>query len=254
VQVNGGASCMWSNQNKECCAPGIPGCSSPTPSPTPECRPPNAWIAYPFQSLLPSNPQEYERCKKEAGATSSPERYRCCAKATQPSPTPRPTETPRPSPFPSGACCKAKPNANPGYDCSLPLLNFGHPQGISFAYQRCVQVNGGASCMWSNQNKECCAPGIPGCSSPTPSPTPACSPPQVGIPFPFSALATQPELAEEYANCKKAAGSNSAYVCCVDPVLSCKRKGGVMINGSSCPRPMSPIFGPVQGKICCRSR
>ena len=180
----------------------------------------------------------------------------CCRwkGAASASPTPRPTETPRPSPFPSGACCKAKPNANPGYNCSLPLLNFGHPQGISFAYQRCVQVNGGASCMWSNQNKECCAPGIPGCSSPTPSPTPACSPPQVGIPFPFSALATQPELAEEYANCKKAAGSNSAYVCCVDPVLSCKRKGGVMINGSTCPRPMSPIFGPVQGKICCKSR
>jgi hypothetical protein len=232
----------------------------------------------------------------------------CCRwRKGEPTPSPRPTETPRPSPFPSGACCKAKPNANPGYDCSLPLLNFGHPQGISFAYQRCVQANGGASCQWSTQNRECCAAGVPGCASstpspaiecrppnvwvsypfqsllpgnpgeyerckkeagasgspekyrccvkpvaPTPTPKPSCPPPQIGVPFPFSALATNPVFSAEYAKCKQAAGSNTSYMCCVNPEDPCKRAGGNLFNGRSCPSRMIQIFGPVQGQVCCK--
>jgi hypothetical protein len=114
----------------------------------------------------------------------------------------------------SGDCCKAKPNANPTYDCSMPLLNFGHPQGVSFARERCVQVNAGASCEWSTSNIKCCVPGLPGCGSPEV----ACNPPSVSIAYPFTQLATNPAAAELYARCKAAAGASGnpqAYKCCV---------------------------------------
>jgi hypothetical protein len=184
-----------------------------------ECTPPAVLVPYPFQALLPSNPSAYERCKKEASVAPVPQKHRCCVKPVLTTPTPRPTETPRPTPFPSGACCKAKPNANPGYDCSLPLLNFGHPQGVAFGYQRCIAANGGASCQWSIQNRECCAPGIPGCGSV--SPTPACNPPNTLVAYPFQALL--PGNPQEYERCKKEAGASGkpeAYRCCARPAPS----------------------------------
>ena len=233
--VNQGSSCVWSLSNPKCCAPGIPGC------------------------------------------------------APEATPTPRPTATPAATPFPSGACCHAIPGANPGYDCSLPLLNFGHPQGLSFAQQRCNSVNQGVSCVWSLNNPKCCAPGIPGCGagptptpqvtprptdtpkptptatprptatptprpSATPTPTPTCLSPSVLIPFPYAVLATHPSTANEYTRCKSASGGNSSYKCCVNIPDLCSRAGGSMVFGSICGVTAAPVFGPVDGKICCKSR
>ncbi len=265
--VNQGASCVWSTGNPKCCAPGIPGCRQ------------------------------------------------------EPTPTPKPTATPTPSPFPSGACCRAIPNANPGYDCSIPLLNFGHPQGISFARERCNSVNQGSSCVWSINDPKCCVPGIPGCGpvatptprptetpkptptvtprptetpkptptvtprptdtpkptptvtprptetpkptvtptptprpTVTPTPTPACLSPNVSIPFPFTVLATSPATAAEYTRCKSASGGNSSYKCCVNVPDLCSHAGGTMSFGSICGVTSVPVFGPVDGKICCKNR
>ncbi len=285
--VNQSVSCVWDASNPKCCAPGIPGCGQ------------------------------------------------------DPTPTPRPTVTPAPSPYPSGACCQAIPGANPGYDCSLPVLNFGHPQGIPFARQRCNSVNQGVSCVWNASNPKCCAPGIPGCGqdptpspkptvtpkptetprptpsptvtpkptetprptpsptvtprptetprptpsptvtprptetprptpsptvtprptatptprpSATPTPTPACLSPNILIPFPFAVLATQPATANEYTRCKSASGGNSNYQCCVNPSDLCSRAGGSMSFGSVCGVTTVPVFGPVDGKICCKHR
>ncbi len=266
------------------------------------CRPPSTLVPFPFQSLLPENTVNYKRCQKEASATRDPKSYRCCV---------APVATP--TPFPSGVCCKAIPGANPGYDCSLPVLNFGHPQGIPFARQRCNSVNQSISCVWSASNPKCCAPGIPGCGqeptptpkptvtprptetprptpSPTvtprptetpkptptvtprptdtpkptptptprptatPTPTPACLSPNVLIPYPFAVLATSPATASEYTRCKSAAGSNSGYKCCVNPSDLCSRAGGSMSFGSVCGVTTVPVFGPVDGKICCKHR
>ena len=173
-----------------------------------DCAPPAVSVPYPFQSLLASNPSAHARCKNEASVAPVPEKYVCCVKPQ--------SSTPAPTPFPSGACCKAKPNANPGYDCSLPLLNFGHPQGVAYGYQRCIAANGGTSCSWSTQNRECCAAGIPGCGGP--SPTPACNPPNTLVAFPFYSLIGNPQ---EYDRCKResaASGKPESYRCCARPV------------------------------------
>jgi hypothetical protein len=296
--VNQGVSCAWNTSNRECCAPGIPGCGgSATPTPKPSVTP-----------TVTPRPTETPR--------------------PTPTATPKPTATPSPSPFPSGACCKGIPNANPGYDCSLPELNFGHPQGISYARQRCISANQGASCVWSVSDPKCCIPGLPGCApeptptpkptatpvpatptpspkpsatpspvpatptpspkpsatpspvpatptpsprpsatptprpsatptprpSVTPTPTPACLSPNVLIPFPYAVLATQPVTATEYSRCKSASGGNPSYQCCVNIPDLCSRAGGNMSFGSICGVTSVPVFGPVDGKICCKNR
>ncbi len=300
------------------------------------CKPPSVLVSFPFNTLLPENPLDYKRCMKEAKASRNPKNYRCCV---------APRVVPTPSPFPSGACCKAIPGANPGYDCSLPVLNFGHPQGIYFARQRCNSVNQGGSCAWSNNNPKCCVRGTPGCSgfttptptpkptatptvtprptetpkptptvtprptetpkptptvtprptetpkptptvtptptpkptatptpkptatptpkptatptprpTATPTPTPSCYPPSVLIPYPFSVLATSTATANEYSRCKMAAGSNSSYQCCVNVPELCSRAGGTMSFGSICGVTSVSVFGPVDGKTCCKNR
>jgi hypothetical protein len=136
------------------------------------CSPPNQLVAAPFQSLLPGNPQDYDRCKKEAASSNNPSRYRCCARV--------------------------------------------------------------------------------------PTPPTGCSPPSIGVPFPFQTLASNPALATDYARCKQAAGSNSSYVCCVKPAESCARSGGSLLNvtvtsaSAGCPTGMTLVFGPVQNKVCCK--
>jgi len=159
----------------------------------------------------------------------------------------------RPAPGKSGECCKAKPNANPAYDCSMPLLNFGnpphpqgHPQGQAAAYNRCVQVNAGSSCQWNSANKEkCCADGIPGCGQAN-----ACPPPAVSVSYPFQQLATNPAYAALYARCKQAAGQSGnpqAYKCCVTlpPADPCKERGLQTVNGAA--------FNIQNGVLCCNS-
>jgi len=144
----------------------------------------------------------------------------------------------------SGTCCKAKPNANPSYDCSMSLLNLGNPQGVSFARQRCIQVNSGASCEWSTTSKECCVPGLPGCEV-------ACNPPSVSVAYPFTQLATNPAYADLYAKCKAASGASGnpqAYKCCVDiPKDPCEAKGLFNVNGAAL-----NIQG--EGVLCCSSK
>lgn len=112
----------------------------------------------------------------------------------------------------SGKCCKVKPNANPVIDCSVPLLNY--QPTIPNAYQRCVQANGGNSCQWDINNKECCPAGVP-CGGPSPSPTPSCLPPNTWVSYPFQSLAQSNPT--EYARCKQEAGSNTQYRCCARP-------------------------------------
>jgi hypothetical protein len=104
----------------------------------------------------------------------------------------------------SGACCKAKANANPSYDCSLPVLNFGHPQGLYYAQQRCVQVNMGASCEWSTQDPKCKVQ----------APTSGCIEPKYYMDF-----TTIPQTSSEYGRCKDLFGSGQLVnnMCCVDP-------------------------------------
>lgn len=152
----------------------------------------------------------------------------------------------------SGECCKAKPNANPAYDCSQPLLNFGnpphpqgHPQGQLGAYNRCVQVNNGASCGWNTGNRQkCCAEGIPGCGSVN-----SCPPPAVSISYPFQQIASNPAYAELYKRCKQEAGQSEnpqSYRCCVTiPKDPCKERGLENVN---------PAALSIQGGVlCCNS-
>jgi hypothetical protein len=174
----------------------------------------------------------------------------------------------QPDPGKSGECCKAKPNANPSYDCSMPILNFGnpphpqgHPQGQNAAYNRCVQVNAGASCQWNNSNKEkCCAEGIPGCGQAN-----SCPPPAVTVAYPFQQLATNPAYAALYARCKQAAGLSGnpqAYKCCVTlpAVDPCKERGLQTVNGAAlniqggtlCCNTDKPRESMMSGKkVCC---
>lgn len=152
----------------------------------------------------------------------------------------------------SGECCKAKPNANPAYDCSMPILNFGnpphpqgHPQGQTAAYNRCVSVNAGASCQWNTANtSKCCADGIPGCGTSN-----SCPPPAVSISYPFQQLATNPAYADLYRKCKEAAGQSgnpSTYKCCVTiPKDPCKERGLQTVNASA--------FNLQGGVLCCNS-
>jgi hypothetical protein len=152
----------------------------------------------------------------------------------------------------SGVCCLAKPNANPAYDCSQPLLNFGnpphpqgHPQGQLGAHNRCIQVNGGGSCSWNFANKEkCCSPGIPGCG-----PDNSCPPPAVSIAAPFQQLANNPAYAELYSKCKQEAaqsGNAQSYRCCVTiPKDPCKERGLESVNPAA--------FNIQGGVLCCNS-
>lgn len=134
----------------------------------------------------------------------------------------------------SGKCCKVKPNANPVIDCSVPLMNY--QPTIPNAYQRCVQANGGNSCQWDVNNKECCPAGVP-CGGPSPSPTPSCLPPNTWVSYPFTSIAQSNPT--EYARCKQEAGSNTQYRCCVHPAT-----GGSDTN--SCPPPSILVSYPFQ--------
>jgi hypothetical protein len=91
-------------------------------------------------------------------------------------------------------------------------------------------------------------------ATPSPTPRPQCLAPSVWIPFPFAALATSPATALEYNRCKTAAGSNLTYQCCVNTTDLCSRVGGSLSFGSVCGAGYSPLFGPIDGKICCKSQ
>lgn len=125
--------------------------------------------------------------------------------------------------------------ANPA--SGAPSWNTGCPANV--AGSNCCRWRGGGAVT----------------STPTPKPTDpsrTCLPPNIGIPFPFNILATNPLFASEYAKCKQAAGSNTAYICCVNPEDACKRSRGFMVVGNACPRPLLPVFGPVNNRICCK--
>jgi hypothetical protein len=188
--------------------------------------------------------------------TSNPE---CKSSGTSSTPTPTPSPTPKPT---SGACCLIKPNANPLISCSDPMMNLGHPQGLSAAKKRCNSIYGGNSCQWDINNPKCCLPGMEGCG---PNPGTLCSPPSESIPAPFTVLATNPAYAELYKKCKTLAGNSGDpqnYNCCVtlqkDP---CAEKGlnsvspslmGITEKGSLCCTSKTPKQDILSGnKVCC---
>ena len=141
----------------------------------------------------------------------------------------------------SGECCKAKPNANPAYDCSKPELNTSNP--ISYAYNRCVGVNAGVSCQWNTSSPKCCAEGVPGCN------VNSCPPPAVSVSYPFQQLATNPDYAELYKRCKEEAGRSGnpeKYKCCVTPPKDpCKERGLQTVNAAA--------MNMQGGVLCCNS-
>ena len=104
----------------------------------------------------------------------------------------------------SGPCCKAKANATISYDCSMSELNLGHPMGVYYAKQRCVQVNQGASCEWSTQDPRCVIQES----------TSACVSPSY-----YMNYTTIPQTSSEYSRCKYLAGTVGLTnnMCCVDP-------------------------------------
>jgi hypothetical protein len=74
-------------------------------------------------------------------------------------------------------------------------------------------------------------------------------------------LATNPALAAEYDRCKRAGGSNTSYVCCVNPLEACNRSGGLLLNAanafdpatqSACPKGTTLVFGPIKERVCCK--
>jgi len=159
---------------------------------------------------------------------------------------PAPSPTPKPS---NGACCLMKPNANPVADCSDPIMNFGHPQGLGAAKNRCNQINQGGSCVWDLNNPKCCVPGMQGCGSTAGT---LCAPPSVSIQFPFASLATDPAYAEQYKYCKTLAGNSPDpmnYSCCVTlpPKDPCAEKGLFSV-------PLSSMNITDKGYLCCTSK
>jgi hypothetical protein len=154
----------------------------------------------------------------------------------------------------SGACCMAKPNANPVHNCADPMLNLGHPQGVYYGYQRCVQANMGASCEWNTTNPKCCAAGVPGCC------------PEGSATATYNALIAGGFLnaAEKCKQQMAAAGASdpSTFKCCLEvrkDVLSekCKASGGTPVQAASCSHPTPTlVFGPVYYSnmpyVCCK--
>jgi hypothetical protein len=154
----------------------------------------------------------------------------------------------------SGACCMAKPNANPAYNCADPILNPNSSTNVSDTYKRCTQINGGASCQWSTTNPSCCATGVPGCC------------PEGSASATYSTLIAGGFLSAA-ENCKKqmaAAGASdpNTFKCCLDvkqDVLKekCKASGGTPVQATSCSHPTPTlVFGPVYYNnspyVCCK--
>lgn len=107
-----------------------------------------------------------KRCKWNPACGAN----KCCIIPGTVSPCPIPNATPDTckaaqcawSPKPecsgkAGPCCKPKPGGTG--DCSLPIMNLGHPQdvnnplGHTFGKARCEGVNYG--CAWDQTNPEC---------------------------------------------------------------------------------------------------
>ena len=147
-----------------------------------------------------------------------------------------------PSSVAGSDCCRWKQPVA----CNPPSVSVPYPFTIlatnpvaADLYAKCKAAAGASV---NPQAYKCCV---------TPPAGPACNPPSVSVPSPFTILATNPATAGLYAKCKAAAGASAnpqSYKCCVEiPKDPCEAKGLFNVKGEAL-----NIQG--QGVLCCSSK